>query len=268
MTVKQFIEEGLTRARIDEFLNEELARAGYGGAEVNRTPSGTQVTLYSEKPGMVIGKGGRNINELEEKFSEEFELDELSIEVMEVEEANLNAQIVAQRLSNALERGWYFRKAGYSTLRDIMNAGALGAEIVLKGKVTGSRSREEKFRDGYMKHCGEPAEDLVDTGYSLAKKKLGTIGVTVKIVPPDVTIPDLVEIRDIEEEEEEEIRLIADGEATGEGEGGEDEGETEYVECLECGGQYRQITGSHLSTHDMTMEEYREKHGEDVRTRV
>jgi len=71
-----------------------------------------------------------------------------------------------------------------------MDAGALGAEIVLSGKVTGARSRVEKFNRGYIKHNGEPAETVVDHGQGVAVMKLGTIGVDVKIIPPGAELPD------------------------------------------------------------------------------
>jgi small subunit ribosomal protein S3 len=71
-----------------------------------------------------------------------------------------------------------------------MESGALGAEIVLSGKVTGARSRVEKFNRGYIKHNGEPAEEIVDHGVATAVMKLGTIGVQVKIIPPGAELPD------------------------------------------------------------------------------
>ncbi|MFC6733354.1 MULTISPECIES: 30S ribosomal protein S3 [unclassified Haladaptatus] len=192
----QFIEDGLQRTQIDEFFGEELARAGYGGMEVAKTPMGTQIILKAEKPGMVIGKGGKNIRKVTRQLEDRFNLEDPQIDVQEVEEPDLNAQIVADRLANALERGWYFRKAGHTTIDRIMDAGALGAEIVLSGKVTGARSRVEKFNRGYIKHNGEPAEAIVDEGQATAVMKLGTIGVTVKIIPPEAQLPDDFEIYD------------------------------------------------------------------------
>ncbi|WP_248516656.1 30S ribosomal protein S3 [Salinarchaeum laminariae] len=190
----QFIEDGLQRSQIDEFFAEELGRAGYGGMDVAKTPMGTQIVLKAEKPGMVIGKGGENIRSITTTLEEEFDLEDPQIDVQEVDEPDLNARIVADRLANALERGWYFRKAGHTTLERIMDAGALGAEIVLSGKVTGARGRVEKFSDGYIKHNGEPAETVVDHGQGVAVMKLGTIGVTVKIIPPGAELPDDFEI--------------------------------------------------------------------------
>ncbi|MFW5922077.1 MAG: 30S ribosomal protein S3 [Halodesulfurarchaeum sp.] len=186
----EFIEQGLQRSQIDEFFAEELARAGYGGMEVAHTPMGTQIVLEAEKPGMVIGKGGKNIRKITTELEDRFNLEDPQIDVQEVEEPDLNAQIVADRLANALERGWYFRKAGHTTIDRIMEAGALGAEIVLAGKVTGARSRVEKFNRGYIKHNGEPAEEIVDAGQAVAVMKLGTIGVNVKIIPPNAELPD------------------------------------------------------------------------------
>ena len=190
----QFIEDGLQRTQIDEFFSEELSRAGYGGMEVAKTPMGTQIVLKAEKPGMVIGKGGKNIRKITTALEEDFDLDDPQIDVQEVDEPDLNAQIVADRLANALERGWYFRKAGHTTIDRIMDSGALGAEIILSGKVTGARSRVEKFNRGYIKHNGEPAETIVDSGVGPAVMKLGTIGVRVKIIPPNAELPDDFEV--------------------------------------------------------------------------
>ncbi len=191
---QQFIEEGLQRTQIDEFFADELGRAGYGGMEIAKTPMGTQIVLKAEKPGMVIGKGGKNIRKITDTLETEFDLDDPQVDVQEVDEPDLNARIVADRLANALERGWYFRKAGHTTIDRIMEAGALGAEIVLSGKVTGARSRVEKFNRGYIKHNGEPAEEIVDHGVATAVMKLGTIGVQVKTIPPDAELPDDFEI--------------------------------------------------------------------------
>ena len=193
---QQFIEDGLQRTQIDEFFADELGRAGYGGMDVAKTPMGTQIVLKAEKPGMVIGKGGKNIRKITTELEERFNLDDPQIDVQEVEEPDLNARIVADRLGNALERGWYFRKAGHTTIDRIMEAGAKGAEIVLSGKVTGARSRVEKFNRGYIKHNGEPAEDIVDSGVGVAVMKLGTIGVRVKIIPPNAELPDDFEVYD------------------------------------------------------------------------
>jgi small subunit ribosomal protein S3 len=235
---QQFIENGLQRTQIDEFFQEELGRAGYGGMEIAKTPMGTQIVLKAEKPGMVIGKGGKNIRKITTTLETEFDLEDPQVDVQEVDEPDLNARIVADRLANALERGWYFRKAGHTTIDRIMESGALGAEIVLSGKVTGARSRVEKFNRGYIKHNGEPAEEIVDHGVATAVMKLGTIGVQVKIIPPGAELPDDFEIYEGVEVED----YVAEGEdveelLAGDGEDGEADapadGETVEEEVIE-----------------------------------
>ena len=223
---QQFIENGLQRTQIDEFFQDELGRAGYGGMDIAKTPMGTQIVLEAEKPGMVIGKGGKNIRKITSTLESDFGLEDPQVDVQEVEEPDLNARIVADRLANALERGWYFRKAGHTTIDRIMDAGALGAEIVLSGKVTGARSRVEKFNRGYIKHNGEPAEEIVDHGIGTAVVQLGTIGVQVKIIPPDAELPDDFEIYEDKQVED----YVADDEGVEElltGEPPADEPETE-----------------------------------------
>ncbi len=187
---KKFVAEGITKALVDEYLAAELERAGYGGMVMNRTPMGTQITVYAEKPGMVIGKGGKLIRKITRDLDRKFHLDNPQIDVQDVGRGDLNSRVVANRLASSLERGWYFRKAGQSMMRRVMDAGALGCEIVISGKLTGPRSRTEKFISGYIKHSGKPAIDLVDKGYSVAVKKLGVIGCQVRIIPPDVRLPD------------------------------------------------------------------------------
>jgi len=239
----EFIEEGLQRSQIDEFFKEELARAGYGGMDVAHTPMGTQIVLMAEKPGMVIGKGGKNIRKITTQLEERFDLDDPQIDVQEVDEPDLNAQIVADRLANALERGWYFRKAGHTTIDRIMDAGALGAEIVLSGKVTGNRGRVEKFNRGYIKHNGEPAESIVDHGQGVAVMKLGTIGVDVKIIPPGAELPD-----DFEIDEDADIEDLIVDEEDLEGEGVEELLEGEEPEDVEAGGPEGEAPGEDALT--------------------
>ena len=191
---KKFVQEGITKALVHEYLAVELERAGYGGMVMNRTPMGTQITVYAEKPGMVIGKGGKLIRKITRDLDRKFHLDNPQIDVQDVGKGDLNGQVVANRLASSLERGWYFRKAGQSMLRRVMDSGARGCEIIISGKLTGPRSRSEKFIAGYIKHSGKPADDIVDKGYSVAIKKLGVIGCQVRIIPPDTRPPDQFQI--------------------------------------------------------------------------
>jgi len=191
---KKFITDGVRNVRVEKFLTKELKRAGYGGMDITRTPLGTQVTIFAEKPGIVIGKGGKQVRQLTQDLATAYDIESPQVEVQQVQNPNFNAQIMAERLANALERGWYFRKAGQSTIRRVMESGALGCEVIIAGKLTGARARTQKFTEGYVKHCGEPSETIVEKGYAIAVKKLGTIGVQVKIVPPGARLPDTFDV--------------------------------------------------------------------------
>ncbi len=196
MTIeKKFVADGVRKVRVEQYLNKKLKHAGYGGMDIVRTPVGTQVTIFAEKPGIVIGKGGKLVRQLTTDLSTVYGIESPQVEVQQVANPNLNAQIMAERLANALERGWYFRKAGTSVIRRVMDSGALGCEVIIAGKLTGARARVQKFVEGYIKHSGEPSESIVEKGYATAIKKLGIIGVQVKIVPPGAKLPDQFEIR-------------------------------------------------------------------------
>ncbi|MDD3573794.1 MAG: 30S ribosomal protein S3 [Methanospirillum sp.] len=191
---RKFVSDGVRKVRVERHLGLELKRAGYGGMDLIRTPLGTQVTIFAEKPGIVIGKGGKVVRALTQDLATTYGVESPQIEVQQVDNPNLNAQIMAERLASALERGWYFRKAGSSTLRRIMESGALGCEVVVSGKLTGSRGRVQKFTDGYIKHSGDPVNTLVDKGYAVAVKKLGVIGVQARLIPPGAQLPDHFEV--------------------------------------------------------------------------
>ena len=168
---------------------KEVSRAGFGGLDVQRTPMGTRVILSTERPGLVIGRRGETIKSLTYAIEKNFGFENPSIEVKEVENASLNAQIMAEKLAFSLERGWHFRRAGHATLRRVMESGARGCYIVVAGKLSGQRHRTEKFKEGSIKYCGEPALLFVDEGYAVAKLKMGVIGVTVRIMQADSKLP-------------------------------------------------------------------------------
>jgi len=200
---RKFIRENTKRSLIKRFLLKEIEGAGFGGMSIQRTPIGTRVNILVERPGMVIGKGGSKIKELTETIRTKFDVENPQIEIQEAgAHAALNAQIMAEKLAEALQRGWHFRRAGHSTVRRIMSAGAKGCQIVIAGKLTGARHRTEKFTEGHVKYCGEVAKEVMDNGYAAAKLKAGVLGVKVRIMKPDAKLPDEVKLKIPEKKEE------------------------------------------------------------------
>ncbi len=204
---RKFIQDNLRKLEVKEYLLKELSRAGIGEIDIQRTPLGTRVIINARRPGLVIGKKGLAIRKLTTILRTRFGLDNPQVEVNELEVPELNPIVMAKQVADALERGINFRRAAYTALRQIREAGARGAEITISGKLTGERAKTVKFTDGFLKHCGEPAFKFLRVGYAVAAPKLGVIGVKVKIMPPGVKLPDDIEIRDIKFEEEEEVEV-------------------------------------------------------------
>lgn len=194
--IHKMIRRNVDRQLVREYLLKETERAGFGGLSFNRTPEGTKVTLQAEQVGRVIGRRGKVIHDLQRRLHEDFDLDNPQLEVEEIEESRTNAQVMASRLASSLERGWFFRRAGHSTVQNIMDAGARGCIVILSGKITGARHRVEKFQKGHIKFCGETALEFMDVGFSTAVKKLGTIGCTVRIMRPGTKLPHEIEIQE------------------------------------------------------------------------
>jgi small subunit ribosomal protein S3 len=191
---RKFVQENIRRVLLKEYMMEKTKRAGFGGVDIQRTPMGTRITLIVERPGFVIGRKGGAIKDLTDAVSYKFKFDNPQIEVQEVDNPNLNAQIMAEKLASSLERGWHFRRAGHSTVRRIMEAGAKGCQVIIAGKLSGERHRTEKYKEGHIKFCGEPREKWMHEGFAVAKLKPGVIGVTVQIMDPNAVLPDEINV--------------------------------------------------------------------------
>lgn len=196
--VKHFIEESIKKAEIDEFLRNEFERSGYGGVGITKNPLGTHIVIYTMRPGIVIGRGGETIRKLAEILEQKFQVPNPQISVAEMEIPELNANVMASRISSALKRGIHHRRAGFWALNQIREAGAMGVEIIISGKLRSDRARYEKFREGYMPKSGDPAERFTRKSEVHVQLKQGIFGVKVRIIPPDARFPDQVKI--IEEE--------------------------------------------------------------------
>jgi len=192
--VKEMLKERVRRVQVHDHVQKRTERAGFGGLSIQRTPLGTHVRISAERPGLVIGRKGSDIQKLTEELERKFGYENLQVEAGEVEKFALNPLIMAAKVANALERGWNYRRAGNSMLQRIMDAGARGCQITIAGKLTGLRHRTEKFLSGHIKFCGETALELMDVGIAQAKLKPGTIGVKVAIMKPDARLPDEIEV--------------------------------------------------------------------------
>jgi len=165
-----------------------------GGVDILKTPLGTRIIIHAARPGIVIGRRGKNVQELTNVLEDSYSVENPQIEVSEIEVPELNAQVMAERLASRLERGTHYRRAAYSILRRIAAAGAKGVEIIISGKLTSHRARCKKFREGFVAKCGEPAFLYVDKSVAHAILKKGIIGVSISIMQPTYMLPNEIEI--------------------------------------------------------------------------
>lgn len=193
--IKYFIVQNMRKLTIDEFLGFELNSAGYGGVEIRKMPMRTEVVIQASRPGVVIGRRGSKIRELTYILEHEFGIENVQVEVAEIENPWLNAQVMASRLARQLERGVRFRRMAYWILRRVMRAGAIGCEIVVKGKLSSRRARYQKFKQGVIAKTGEPATVFVDESDDKAILKAGVIGIKVRIMRPDAKLPGVIHVK-------------------------------------------------------------------------
>jgi len=183
-----FIKQGIKEAQIDDFIRQKFPEGDYSKTELQRTPLGIKIIIYTNKPGRIIGRGGKNINDITEAIKKRFELENPQLDVRAIRSPNLDANIMAKQIAEAIQRGFNYKKIGNLTLKRILDAGAVGAEIVISGKLTGGKGMTSKFIDGYLKHSGHTGKNNVDTAFFTASTKPGIIGIRVKIMKDFIDI--------------------------------------------------------------------------------
>ena len=195
---RKFIEDAIVKNEISKYLERNLSRAGFSRVEIQKTPVITRITAYVTNPGRVIGRGGQTIDALTQEIKTKFKIDNPQISVAEVRNELLEPRLVARHIANSLERGANARSLLHSMLRNIIEQGALGAEIVAGGKLAakGAKARTIKVRFGYLPKAGDTVK-LVDEAHVAAYPKYGAIGIVVRIVQPGTKFPDR-EIKKIE----------------------------------------------------------------------
>jgi small subunit ribosomal protein S3 len=179
--IKNVIKNNFRNMELNEFLRSSLSEAGYGGAEVQKTPIGTKITLFVIRPGLVIGRKGSGIRELTTRLEQQFKLENAQVSVTEVTKPELNPNIMANRIAQLIERGTAFRRASLWTINTIMNAGAMGVEITISGKLRGERAHFEKHSAGTIPKSGRIADEVVKSSTNSILTKMGLVGIKLKI---------------------------------------------------------------------------------------
>jgi small subunit ribosomal protein S3 len=182
---------------IKEFIKNNIGKGKISTVKIEYTPVGEKITISTNKPGLIIGRGGQKISELTDILKKKFSLSNPHIEIEDIKEPVLDAQIMADEIALSLERYGpiRFKMIAYKTLQKIMKAGALGVEIRLNGKLPGARAKPWRFAQGYLKKAGESAK-IVDRAQARAETKPGTVGIKVSILSPYAKLVDKIDIND------------------------------------------------------------------------
>ena len=197
MIEREIVAQKMKEFQIQEYVGENLRNGGYSHIKLQRTPLGEKIIVYASRPGLVVGRQGSNIRKLTTELKAKFGLENPQIEVGEVENINLDAHIVGEMIAASLERFGTERFKGimHKTLANVISAGALGIEIVVSGKIPSARAKSWRVYAGYLKKCGDISVQGVKEAHCVAKLKTGIVGIKIRIMPPDLVLPDKVKLR-------------------------------------------------------------------------
>ena len=191
MIEREFVAQKTKEYYIKKFIESKLSK-------LKKIPMGEKIIIETSKPSLIVGSKGTNIKELTLTLKKEFKLENPQIEINEVKNIFLDPIIVADKIAGSLERfgSARFKGVGHKIMENVINSGALGIEIVLSGKIPSARAKSWRFYQGYLKKCGDIAMHGVRKAHTAALLKSGIVGIKVSIMPPDLELPDNVEILD------------------------------------------------------------------------
>jgi len=208
MIERQIVAQKKKEYQIQEMIAKNVKGSGYSHTKLQRTPLGEKIIIHAARPGLIVGRKGQNITKLTKILKNSFELENPQIEISEIENIHLNAEVVAGKIAESLERFGTARFKGimHKTMEEVMSAGALGIEIVISGKIPGARAKSWHVYSGYLKKCGDIAIYGVNKAKVRAVIKTGVIGIKVSIMPPDIKLPDSIQILEEKQEILEEVK--------------------------------------------------------------
>ncbi|MEK6939316.1 MAG: 30S ribosomal protein S3 [Nanoarchaeota archaeon] len=195
MIERTFVAQRTREYYIRKYVDKTLGNVGISTISLKKIPLGEKIVIHTSRPSLIVGSKGANIRALTKSLKEKFNLENPQIEISEVPNPFLDANIVAERIVSSLERfgSARFKGIGHKMMENVMNAGALGIELIISGKIPGARAKSWRFYTGYLKKCGDVALS-VKTAKKSALLKSGIIGVKVAIMPPDIVLPDKIRL--------------------------------------------------------------------------
>ena len=169
---------------IRTYLKKKLSNAGFSKIEIERASDRVKVMIHTAKPGVIIGKGGQEI-EITKKEIQKFTDKKLVVDIKEIKRPDKDAQLVAENIAQQLENRVTFRKAMKSAMSRSLKAGTLGIKTSVSGRLGGAdMARTESYSEGTIPLQTMRAD--IDYGFAEADTTYGKIGVKVWIYKGEV----------------------------------------------------------------------------------
>ncbi|MBP1449371.1 MAG: 30S ribosomal protein S3 [Thermoproteus sp.] len=195
---KKILQDNVKRWMVKEYLEYKLARLGYVDSEILKTPLGTRIVIYAERPSRIIGRKGAVVKELSQILGTKLGLDNPQVDVIDiskVEAPEMFPKVVAYRIANAMAKGIRFRRAAFVAIRQVMEAGAKGFELVISGKLSTERAKFEKYKVGKIYKTGHDSQYSIRRSVVHVLLKPGIYGIEVSIAPANVRFADEFKLR-------------------------------------------------------------------------
>lgn len=198
MIERGFVAQKTKEYYIKRYVESKLARSGISSIKLKKIPLGEKIIISTSRPSLIVGSRGSNIRELTKDLKREFNLENPQIEINEIKEVFLDPAIVAEKIATSMERfgSARFKSIGHKIMENIIKSGALGVEIVISGKIPSSRAKSWRFNLGYLKKSGDASLEGVRKFKTSALLKSGVVGIKVSIMPPDLVLPDRIQLRE------------------------------------------------------------------------
>ena len=230
-TKRKFINDGVFRAEVNELLQKAFADFGFSGIEVNFSKGKTEVRVLVSKFNQLMNRELKDttnsikVNELrgliEQRFgfNKENSNHKFSLHLKRTFHRGIEAQEQAEHLKKRLLMGTPARSAAMNVIRNMLNKGAKGCEVIISGKLRQQRAKSMKYKDGFMIHTGQPKKVFISSAVRHLELKQGIMGIKVKIMlpyNPDVNkgkgfgvgepLPDVITFKEQKNEEKEDNR--------------------------------------------------------------
>jgi len=211
MIERQIVAQKMKEKQIEEFVFSFLGQTSCSHIKMQRTPLGEKISVFTSRPGLIVGKKGANIKKLTDLLKSKFAMENPQLEVVEIQNPFIDAASVARTLISGFDRFGpkRFKAMAYKALDDALKSGASGIEIVIGGRgVPGERAKSWRFSAGYLKKSGDISENFMDRAVESCNLRSGTIGIKVSILHPDVVLPDEITFKELIVKEEVKTEIV------------------------------------------------------------